>query len=149
MVNVLAKVKFDRAMSDFGCDDSNVEDFKSNAFISIIGCIYPEIEPDKYCFSYFSKNHDNVLICRFDDTEVKGDFERPISDAQAQEIAKFIMKRKDRNFVVHCAAGISRSGAVGKIISEVQGDKYDKFILHNPNVHPNSLVYSKVKKYLQ
>lgn len=60
---------------------------------------------------------------------------------RATEIARFIHKHLDKNFVVHCNAGISRSGAVGRFIALLTDDikrfdaEFGKRIFPNAHVH--------------
>lgn len=47
------------------------------------------------------------------------------TEEMANTLWDFIHENKDRNFVVHCDAGISRSVAVGQIISELFPDTHE------------------------
>ena len=59
--------------------------------------------------------------------EVKDFTYKTISDEQLDELYDFIMKNKDKkNFVVHCTAGVSRSGAVGEFVND-----YLEFLMRN------------------
>lgn len=40
----------------------------------------------------------------------------PVSDEIGEEIREFIIKNKDKQFLIHCAAGVSRSAGVGKAV---------------------------------
>lgn len=67
-----------------------------------------------------------------------GDY-KPISFEQAKEIYEFIRSNFGKKLVVHCHAGIARSGAIGEFYWEMLGGGYkelsEKFtILPNPTV---------------
>lgn len=47
----------------------------------------------------------------------------PIKISQAREIIQFIVENKDKNFLVHCRAGISRSGAICLFLANNFGHK--------------------------
>jgi protein tyrosine phosphatase len=105
---------------------------------------------------------DNVLNLDFDDADpealnlpsdvVKVSYQTPtgetisiqfFTDEQAQTAVDFIEKHKDRNFYVHCSAGVSRSQAFIRYINTV----YDELWYRNPKnpcVHPNGFVLQKL-----
>lgn len=45
----------------------------------------------------------------------------PISEEQALQILNFININKDKNFIIHCSAGISRSAAVALYLHTIHG----------------------------
>lgn len=55
---------------------------------------------------------DDILTLNFLDNE------SGITDSDAQRITKFIEANKDKDFLIHCFVGVSRSGAVAKFINE-------------------------------
>jgi len=58
------------------------------------------------------EGYDDVLQTEFWDIEGPwGDLD-PIEDWQGLEIKNFILKNKDKKFLIHCSAGISRSAGV-------------------------------------
>lgn len=80
--------------------------------------------------------------------EVK-DIHYPVaSDEQIQEIYDFIIKNKDKeNFVVHCAMGVSRSGAVGEFVQDLFGKiPYSDFKKLNPQIVPNIHIKKKLNE---
>jgi predicted protein tyrosine phosphatase len=85
----------------------------------------------------------------FDDIE-SGEIDpklKVITIEDAEEIKEFIDKYKDSisNIVVHCTAGISRSGAVGCIIARyLNGD--DVYLLETGKYIPNKLVYKTMSE---
>jgi predicted protein tyrosine phosphatase len=105
--------------------------------------------------SYWEQNHSNVLILHFDDvveeveeiinlTDKDSPFKtQAITREQAQQLYDFIIANKDRNFYIHCSAGISRSGAVATFIAnlkELRGEDWFQFKHDNPTIQPNSLI---------
>jgi predicted protein tyrosine phosphatase len=65
------------------------------------------------------------------------------TDAQALEIANFVIDHPDKDMVVHCEAGISRSPAVAAAIcARINGPRSDA--AYFKNYIPNSFVYKKL-----
>ncbi len=95
------------------------------------------------------RNEDNrikeILFSTFNDTEIDNPVLHPLTEAQAEEIAKFVRKHKDdiRRIVVHCFMGASRSVAVGASIEEYCNG-FSK-ILNNFASRPNQLVLRKMR----
>jgi len=91
----------------------------------------------------------NILILNFDDVIEDGQrsptsgstFTRSFSIDQAKSIISFIDNNKDKHFIVHCVAGISRSGAVGTFISNyLDNVNYEFFKKYNNKIAPNMLI---------
>lgn len=132
IIKVLPQHKFDDEMRDRGLVDSNVEEVKDEAFISIIGTKecnenYLE-EPDTK--HWFESDHANVLNLEFDDVEedtlYRGCMFRAITNEQAEKLVRFIDANKGKNFTIHCRAGISRSQAVGCFIYDTGKEYYSE-----------------------
>lgn len=77
-------------------------------------------------------------------------FELP-SDAELTKIVEFCEKHKDKDFVIHCSAGISRSGAVAKYLNETYNftpeDMYYEFrqlYINNPHILPNIYIFKRL-----
>ncbi len=89
----------------------------------------------------------NVLNLSFDDAEEQIQDKFTLFDEQmSDEIVNFVHNNEDKNlFVVHCLMGISRSGAVGEVLSEYFNIPYDKFKRDSPQVIPNVLVKKILK----
>jgi predicted protein tyrosine phosphatase len=66
------------------------------------------------------------------------------SEEQAAKVAKFMADRKaekgDDILVVHCDAGISRSGAIAEFACEFFGMGRKEFLKENPYLHANPMV---------
>lgn len=141
-VHILSKIEFDKLMINNQINDSNVEKFDSIMFISIV-------DTQNRQGPYFKENHDNVINLRFDDVENDGESSptqeaqtKAFSEKQAKELYNFIKKNKDKEqCIVHCMAGISRSGAVGTFVNGYcQGD-WERFKRDNPHIVPNPRVH--------
>lgn len=139
-VEVIRKTKFDKLMVDNNINDQNVESFTDTAFISIL---------NSEATGHFKTNHNNVLVLNFDDVtddlnwDDDPDFYGPVlfTVEQAKQILEFIeMNKEKKQFIVHCSAGISRSGAVGTFINDYFGLDYSTFRRTNPQVQPNPFV---------
>ncbi len=93
-----------------------------------------------------SSNLIDAIYLKFDDVEFERASMIPINENQAKDIVAFAKKNWEEAelIVVHCNAGISRSSAVGKAISEIyQPDQvhyFDKFFM------PNVIVYNALMK---
>lgn len=84
------------------------------------------------------KNHENDIL---------------ISEEQAEQIASFIKTMdKSKDLIVHCSAGISRSGAVGVIANDYlnapESNDYKFFWQNHKHIQPNWYVISKIKRKL-
>jgi len=141
---VYNKRMFDDLMLINNISDDNVEDRSTIMFISIT-------DTDKFDESripYFKSNHSNVLNLSFDDCENDGDPSptqyigtKSFSEEQAKEVYDFIKNNEDKEtFIIHCMAGISRSGGVGLFINDYFNQDYNVFMNKNPYVRPNAKV---------
>jgi predicted protein tyrosine phosphatase len=81
----------------------------------------------------------HIFITKFSDLADKKVLENlsfnPISLKQAREMLEFIIENKDKNFIVHCFAGVSRSAAVCLFLNLIFGHQLkDNFwLLSCPN----------------
>ena len=132
---ILPKHAFDHFTKNNSINDSTVENFKNTAFISIHNT------KDDYKYA-FSKNHSNVINLTFDDVEedMPEKHVYAMTMKQANEIIDFIIKNSDKHFILHCTAGISRSGAIGTFIANYFNVDVVKFNLDNPHIIANSHV---------
>ena len=130
--------------------------FKKARVISINSVRIPEEPP-------FSKQYwtaDNVLVLSFDDVDDSDPFifqgTRFMSEADAEAIAAFVESPDPRPIVVHCTAGISRSGAIGACLNEYFNKKltldeaaHQAFWVAHPHINPNLHVMKLLWKRLQ
>ena len=148
-VLILSKTEFDELMVKYSLYDNNIKEEISSCMISIIDTEAGAPEP------HFQQDHKNVKVVRFDDVEMDFEYEvgsqlrkaHACTKTQAQEIYDFIKENEGKDlYIVHCAAGISRSGAVGTFINDFYKGDRDKFIRQNPYIHPNGLVLSLLNR---
>ena len=94
----------------------------------------------------------DVLQIQFWDVESTiGNYE-PLSEEQGGIIKRFIEKHKDKRFMIHCAAGVSRSAGVGcavECIVNFDGDDYGyktgcSDIKGHKRYSPNPTVYQRI-----
>jgi len=139
-VLVLSKREFDNLMVDNGITDENVEKRTGIVLISINDSSREE--------TYFKENHINVIVMKFDDIEREGEVSptnkgecKVFDDAMAQELYEFIKRNRDRETcIVHCEAGISRSGAVGSFVNGYTQGDWERFKRENSFISPNGRV---------
>lgn len=145
-VYALSYREFCASMDYNKVDDSNVES-KNSAVIEIMGEQDLLIHP-----FWFKKDHMNVLRLCFDDvdealtTKLLGDIydEReyipvvPMSIEQGKKIFDFVKENLlAKSFIIHCAAGVSRSAAVALFINGYFGGDWHHFKQINPHTKPN------------
>jgi predicted protein tyrosine phosphatase len=115
-------------------------------FISILDC-------DNNTELY-DKSIDNFLQVKMWDIEKDAQdtdgtiYEKP-SDIELKKIVDFVNKHKDKNvFVIHCTAGISRSGAVAYFIKEKFKEEINPYNFHDDNKHimPNLYILNRLTK---
>lgn len=142
-IYVLSKLEFKDILEQNSITDNNVNEFFKIAFISI-----NDSNGSFYNKPLFEQEHSNVLTLWFDDVEKDGqisptnkEFTKAFTNEQAKSILEFLKINKNaETFLVHCAAGISRSGAVGQFILDyLKGDK-DFFNIKNRHILPNGRV---------
>ena len=133
--------------------DSNVEECKDYAFISIIGTkqVIEDYLGEYGTTHYFNNNHSNVLNLEFDDVsqdfEFKGIQFKTISEEQPEQCVDFIKKNLGKKFYIHCRAGRSRSQGFFRFISDMYEEyRGCKGNLDNPCVTPNQEVVRKLKR---
>ena len=140
-----SKGKFNRFMIEQGIDDSNVESYDIYAFISILDVTGLD------CDGHFEEQHKNVKIQHFGDYGEldEGILEGPgiFSHKQANELIEFIEANKHKQiFIVHCTAGISRSGAIATFINDLYGNSYKEFFNDNRQIQPNYTILSRIRE---
>ena len=82
-----------------------------------------------------------ILVLRFDDIQRKSSCKKLFSEDDARRIVEFNKRIPvGTDIFVHCAAGISRSGAVGEVLDMVRNDDPESFYEANPQIQPNAHV---------
>lgn len=136
-IKVVSKKTFEDVMRSKMIADFNVEDLCS-----------PESSPKEYFISindshgpmsrsWFRHDHKNVLRLYFDDLvptdpvltdPIHKDTLKLFDISQAKKIVEFMKQFTwDSSLLVHCAAGVSRSGAVGTFVArrmQVDGEDF-------------------------
>lgn len=150
--------QFCATMDVAAINDTNVGTKKS-ALIEIMG------EQDLLSAPFhFKEDHPNVLRLVFDDIDeplhvpLLGEFVDgreyipvvPMTEEQGRQIVDFVKANKDAyNFIVHCAAGISRSGAIVKFINEYFDGEEWYFRHLNPHTRPNARILNILRRLSQ
>jgi protein tyrosine/serine phosphatase len=106
-------------------------------FISIL-------DPDNKKKSLF-RERGNYKTWKFYDLEYDIGNYKSITFDQAKEIRDFIVENLDKTLVVHCAAGVARSGAIGEFYWELLGGSYKDLLEKYSWISPNG----KVLAYLR
>lgn len=93
-----------------------------------------------------AENRIGLLRLRFDDIEFKRSEYKMISPAQAKWTWEFVDKiwKESELLMIHCAAGISRSPAMGKAISEKYQPEFAEYF--DQLYSPNGLVYKLMRE---
>lgn len=149
-VKVLSKPEFNDYFANRKINDTNVEELKDLALISI------NDTHGQWSVSWFDNDHSNVLRLWFDDVEHNFQLSptnkescRAFTEKQAHQVIKFAKDNRNKNFIVHCSAGISRSGAVGTFLNGYcQGD-WEAFKKMNPYISPNARVNRMLNNIVQ
>ena len=123
---------------------------KNLAFISICD---PSSKPIK------TNNHftSELFISFYDVEEEWSSKIIPLDIYQGKEIYDFIMENKDKQFLINCEAGISRSAGVGLAIEYLFRDKYmypkwEHFpskVLQHSRYMPNMTVFNRITMWEQ
>ena len=100
--------------------------FRDNRIISINNVSFSAEPPP---FSEEFLDAENLLILYFDD--VDEGFPNAMTPEQAREIVNFVRLEDNRPIIVHCTAGISRSGAVGEVLNWY----FNRYLEDNPPVY--------------
>jgi predicted protein tyrosine phosphatase len=139
-----SKPQFNEVMGKMGIIDENVEEvFIDGAIISI------NDTHGKWSQPWFNLDHSNVIRLWFDDVEQDTDKFSPTNQEKvkaftvedAKNIRDFIKKNKKKEvFIVHCSAGISRSGAVAQFICDFFRCDRTEFLRNNKHILPNGRV---------
>lgn len=148
-VLIFNKKNFNQFMQYNCIDDSSVES-QDMMIISINNPYVETLYPDTWIIkSYFKRNHFNVLIEHFPDFGENISYDQigqgnfsVFSEYKAKRMYEFIKKNKDKSLaIIHCGAGISRSGAVGTFIHDLYGTvSWDEFKRKNPQISPNMYI---------
>jgi len=95
---------------------------------------------------------DDVIQIKFWDVEDPIAQYIPLSDEDGKVLREFIEKNKNKRFMIHCVAGISRSAGCAcavECITQHDGDVYSYKTSHSDvtafeRYHPNWVVFDKI-----
>ena len=104
---------------------------------NVLNLDFDDAEPSTFGLDDSAESHN----AKCDDIEFKIEF---FTDKQAVEAIKFIEKHIDKDFFIHCSAGVSRSQAFVKYIKNVYFDIDWETNPGNPCLHANGFVYQKL-----
>lgn len=146
-IYVLNKISFSDIMKLNNINSLNVE--SKNLFIVSINNSNETLND-----TFFKKDFNNVLHLFFDDISEEskvtssGKIVYGFSEEQGKKLLMFLdnIDINKKHFIVHCNAGISRSGAVGTFVCDYFDFNYDQFKRLNPMIRPNSRVLSIMRK---
>lgn len=140
-------------------NDDNVET-KDVMLISVNHHFNKELlfEPHHLVKSHFKRQHSNVMIMHFGDygeeyvtRSLQYGPTGLFTEHKAKKLYEFIKRNKDKSMaIVHCAAGISRSGAIGTFIHDLYGTMtWEDFKRKNPRIQPNGHVLKLLRAELE
>lgn len=130
-IHTLSAADFKHTMQKNDLYDSNIDMRPDLAIISIGNSFEDDLADDIFANGpsshWFKRSHKNVLNLDFDDIAAPGEW-RSLSkcdqyilfdDDMARQIAEFVEENKNASvWIVHCGAGVSRSGAVSKWLKD-------------------------------
>jgi predicted protein tyrosine phosphatase len=139
-IQAIPKLFFDKHFTD-----KEFKYYNYACFISILDVDNKEQKFDKSIYNFLQVKMWDIEIDIYENSELK--YEKP-NDFELQKIVDFVNKHKNKSvFVVHCSAGISRSGAVAtfikdKFLSEVNKENFMK---ENKFIQPNLYILKRLK----
>lgn len=151
-IHIVSATKFKKILESNKLNNNTIKDKKNLFFISIIG------DGDDDGLVHVLDTAENVLNLEFDDVEedclvpvfqndgtITQSQLRTFTEKQGKKVIEFLDKIKESKeenitLLLHCFAGISRSGAIGTFAHDyLETDKHS-FIMTNPQIRPNSNV---------
>ena len=130
-IHTLSAADFKHTMRSNDLYDSNIELRTDLAVISIGNSFEDDLADDIFANGpsshWFRKQHRNVLNIDFDDIAAPGEWKNLskcdryvlFDDDMARRIAQFVGENMNASvWIVHCSAGVSRSGAVSRWLKD-------------------------------
>lgn len=139
-VKAIPKLVFDKNFTD-----KEFKYYDYACFISILDIDNNEQKFDKSIDNFLQVKMWDIEEDLFENGELK--YEKP-NDNELKNIVDFINKHKDKSvFIIHCSAGISRSGAVAtflydKFLSEIDKEQFRR---ENKYIRPNLYILNRLK----
>lgn len=106
----------------------------------VLNLNFDDVSPESF---RLSDDTENFTYQSYDGKEINLQF---FTKSMADECVRFIERNKNKNFYIHCSAGISRSQAFVKYIKNVYNDVNWITNPNNPCEFPNGFVYSQLMK---
>lgn len=123
------------------CPEERLIQKTDEQILSTLGC--------KKHITYFFGDYTNIAYWKNAAKEANRDI-FVFDEEKAKHLISFIdelnSNSEDLSLLVHCDAGISRSGAVGIFTCRYLGLDEKIFRRQNPHIHPNSVVYDILYK---
>jgi predicted protein tyrosine phosphatase len=113
-------------------------------FISILDCDNSEVKFDTDIENFLQVKMWDIEEDLFENGALK--YGKP-SETELQRIVDFVNKNKDKSsFIIHCSAGISRSGAVATFLFDKFLKEIDKEIFRRENkfIRPNLYILNRL-----
>jgi len=151
-ITCLPKDYFDDLMKSKKITDQNVN-LRSECFISINDSCETDQKP------YF-KNNENVLVLFFDDID-KDLFVRKAEDGseiwhraftqqQAEQVIEFINRNRNKTTcVIHCTAGVRRSGTIAEFINRYLNLAWPEFREANRHIQIRQSIKDTLQSCIQ
>ena len=139
-IKAIPKLVFDKHFTD-----KEFKYYDYACFISILDIDNNEQKFDKSIDNFLQVKMWDIEEDLFENGYLK--YEKP-NDNELKMIVDFINKHKDKSvFMVHCSAGISRSGAVAtflfdKFLSEIDKEQFRR---ENKYIRPNLYILNRLK----
>lgn len=139
-IQAIPKLVFDKHFTD-----KEFKYYDYACFISILDIDNNEQKFDRSIDNFLQVKMWDIEEDLFENGELK--YEKP-NDNELKNIVNFVNKNKYKSvFVVHCSAGISRSGAVATFIKEkfLSEVNKEKFMKENKFIQPNLYILNRLK----
>lgn len=139
-IKAIPKLVFDKYFTN-----KEFKDYDYACFISILDVDNNEQKFDESADNFLQVKMWDIEEDLFENGELK--YEKP-NDNELKKIVDFVNKHKDKSvFIIHCSAGISRSGSVvtflyDKFLSEIDKEKFRR---ENKHIVPNIYILNRLK----
>ena len=149
---VLSRYAFEVFLDQNQISEQNIEKIKNIKIISILDT------SGTYSIPFFQQDHSNVITLKFDDITEDGNpsptnlskTTKAFDQQHAIKIIKFVHQKnfkQTESLIIHCAAGISRSGTIGMFINDLlKSESYPEFMKRNPRTFVNYHILNILKK---
>jgi predicted protein tyrosine phosphatase len=140
-IQAIPKMLFDKHFTN-----KEFKHYDYACFISILDVDNDEQKYDKSADNFLQVKMWDIEEDLFDGEKLK--YGKP-SDEELRKVVDFINKHADKSaFIVHCSAGISRSGAVATFLYDKFLPEVDKrqFARENRCINPNLYILNRLRQ---